>query len=185
MQELSKTVGENLKRLRSEQGLSLDALAKASGVSKSRLGQIERGEGNPSISTVWQIARALKVEFTALVTHPQPDSVVVRQADIEPILEDGGLCRDFPLFPFDPSLGFEVYTAEIDPGGCLRAEAHPAGTRETVTVSAGELVMSIGGEEHSLGAGDAIRFLADVAHDYRNAGDDVAVFSIVLAYPRA
>ena len=68
MNDLSGVVGENLKRLRAERGLSLDALARESGVSKSRLGQIERGEANPSISTLWQIAKALKVEFSVLVT---------------------------------------------------------------------------------------------------------------------
>jgi XRE family transcriptional regulator, regulator of sulfur utilization len=185
VQELSRIVGENLKRIRAEQGLSLDALAKLSDVSKSRLGQIERGEANPTISIVWQIARALKVEFSALVTNPQADSVVVRQSELAPILEDEGRCRDFALFPFDPALGFEVYTAEIDAGGCLRAEAHPAGARETVTVVSGKLTISIAGEEHHLGAGDGIRFLADVPHEYRNAGDSMAVISMIMAYPRA
>ena len=47
------------------------------------LGQIERGEANPSISTVWQIANALKVEFSALVTSRQVDSVVVTRAGSE------------------------------------------------------------------------------------------------------
>lgn len=184
MQELSRIVGENLKRLRAEQGLSLDALAKLSGVSKSRLGQIERGEGNPSISTVWQIAHALKVEFTGLVTQPRADSVVVRKADVAPVLEDDGRCRDYPLFPFDPALGFEVYTMELDAGGRLGAEPHPAGMRETITVVHGSLALTVAGAEYLLGEGDAIRFPADVAHEYRNEGDGMAVVSIVLAYPR-
>lgn len=185
MLELSRIVGENLKRLRAEQGLSLDSLARASGVSKSRLGQIERGEANPSISTVWQIAHALKVEFSTLVTFPTADSVVVRQEDLAPILEDEGRCRDFALFPFDPALGFECYTLELDSGGCLTAEAHPAGTRETITVYAGQLTIAVGDQVHELRAGDAIRFLADVSHEYRNAGESVAVANMVLAYPKA
>lgn len=184
MQELSRIVGENLKRLRAEQGLSLDALAKLSGVSKSGLGQIERGEGNPSITTVWQIAHALKVEFTALVTQPQADSVVVRKADLAPLLEDDGRCRDFVLFPFDPALGFEVYTMELDPGGRLVAEPHPAGMRETITAVHGGMTLVVAGETYELGEGDAIRFPADVPHEYRNDGDGLAIASMVLAYPR-
>lgn len=184
MQELSRIVGENLKRLRAEQGLSLDALAKLSDVSKSRLGQIERGEGNPSITTVWQIAHALKVEFTALVTQPRADSVVVRKSDVAAVLEDEGRCRDYPLFPFDPALGFEVYTMELDPAGRLVAEPHPTGMRETITVVRGDLALTVAGVEYLLGDGDAIRFPADVAHEYRNEGAGIAVVSIVLAYPR-
>ena len=69
MQDLGKIVGENQRRLRTEQGLSLDALAKTSGVSRSRLAQIEQGEANPSISTVWQIANALRVDFRHFSPH--------------------------------------------------------------------------------------------------------------------
>jgi transcriptional regulator with XRE-family HTH domain len=50
VENLNQLIGENLRRLRAEMGLSLDAVAKLSGVSKSMLGQIERGEVNPTIS---------------------------------------------------------------------------------------------------------------------------------------
>lgn len=184
MQQLGRIIGENLRRLRSDSGLSLDALAKASGVSKSRLGQIERGESNPSISTVWQIAHALKVEFSALVTSPQEDSQIVSRADIEPVTTDDGRCRTYALFAFDSASGFEVYTSEIEPGGQLYAEPHPAGTRETITLMAGRLSIIVSGTERNLGAGDAFRFKADEPHEYRNVGDELAVFSMIVAYPR-
>ena len=44
MENISQLVADNLKRLRKERKLSLDAVAQCSGVSKSMLGQIERGE---------------------------------------------------------------------------------------------------------------------------------------------
>ncbi|MHB1341163.1 MAG: helix-turn-helix domain-containing protein [Coriobacteriia bacterium] len=184
MQNLGRIIGENLRRLRSESGLSLDALARISGVSKSRLGQIEQGEANPSVTTVWQIASALRVEFSALVTTPRADSEVVRQADVVPVTADEGRYRVYPLFPFDPALGYEVYRAEIDPAGQLHAGPHPDGTWETVVVSAGHLSIEVAGERQSLGAGDAVRFKADVAHGYRNAGDEVVACSFVITYPR-
>ena len=58
MENIGHIVAENLKRLREERKLSLDAVAKCSGVSKSMLGQIERGVTNPTISTLWKIERA-------------------------------------------------------------------------------------------------------------------------------
>jgi len=184
VQQLSRIVGENLKRLRAQQALSLDLLAGLSDVSKSRLGQIERGEANPSITTVWQIANALKVEFSALVTSRQVDSVVVTRADVEPVVEDDGMCRNYPVFPFDASVGFEVYALEIEPGGRLSSEAHPGGMQETITVASGQLRLRMAGEEHLLGAGDAIRFTADSAHEYSNPGDELMVLNMVVAYPR-
>lgn len=184
VQQLSKIVGENLKRLRAEQALSLEALAKLSGVSKSRLGQIERGEANPSITTVWQIANALKVEFSALITSPQADSVVVSRDDLEPVTADEGRCRTYALFPYDPALGFETYLSEMAPGAELAADPHPDGTRETITVVSGELSVQVADETHTLRAGDAIRFTADVPHAYRNSGDQPAVYSMLVSYRR-
>ena len=60
LENIGHIVAENLKRLREERKLSLDAVAKCSGVSKSMLGQIERGVTNPTISTLWKLATGLK-----------------------------------------------------------------------------------------------------------------------------
>ncbi len=184
MEQLGRIIGENLKRLRSESGLSLDALAKSSGVSKSRLGQIERGEANPSVTTVWQIANALRAEFSALVTSPRAESVIVSRAEVEPVVEDGGRYRVYPLFPFDATLGYEVYAAELEPSAHLSAEPHGDGAWETVIVDAGQLTITVHGVEHALAAGDAMRFRADDAHEYRNPGDVRTECHFVITYPR-
>lgn len=185
MEQLSKVIGDNLKRLRSDSGMSLSALAEASGVSKSRLGQIERGEANPSVTTVWQIANALHVEFSAIVTLPREGSVVIRASDVEPVVADKGRYRAYPMFPFDPSNGVEVYLCELDPDGHLEAIPHSEGTRETVIVSAGVLTIRVADEVHTLAPGDAIRFKADGPHEYTNSGAEKVVCDMLLIYPRA
>jgi transcriptional regulator with XRE-family HTH domain len=182
VENLNKLIGENLKRLRSETGLSLDAVAKLSGVSKSMLGQIERGEVNPTISTVWRIANGLKVSFTSLVSRARPESEVVRRADLEPLVESDGRVRNYPVFPFDAERGFETYAVEIDPAGYLQADAHPGGTEEFITLLTGEMTVRVGDDEHTLGAGDSIRFRADVPHAYHNPGRDVARTVMVIHY---
>ena len=73
LENIGHIVAENLKRLREERKLSLDAVAKCSGVSKSMLGQIERGVTNPTISTLWKIANGLKISFTSLMMRPETD----------------------------------------------------------------------------------------------------------------
>ena len=115
MENINSVVADNLKRFREERKLSLEAMAKLSGVSKSMLGQIERGEANPTVSTVWKIANGLKVSFTDLMTRPEKDYEVVDIKRVEPLLEDGGLYRDFPVFPFDAARRFEMLHIEIDP----------------------------------------------------------------------
>ena len=184
MENLNELIGENLKRLRADKGLSLDAVAKLSGVSKSMLGQIERGEVNPTISTVWRIANGLKVSFTSLVTRPVDDSEVVLRAETEPVVEDNGKCRNYPVFPFDAERGFEMYALEMDSGGYLQADPHPAGTHEFVTLHAGRLAVRVAEDEHVLECGDSIRFKADAGHSYHNPGATTASMSIVIQYPR-
>ncbi|MDP1630199.1 MAG: helix-turn-helix transcriptional regulator [Caulobacter sp.] len=52
-------VGENVRRLRIERGLSQEALAGEAGLAMRHLGRIERGEGNPTVSMLGQLASAL------------------------------------------------------------------------------------------------------------------------------
>ena len=184
MENLNELIAENLKRLRAEKGLSLDAVAKLSGVSKSMLGQIERGEVNPTISTVWRIANGLKVSFTSLVTGPQDDSEFVARSDVEPLIEDRGKIRNYPVFPFDAERGFEMYAVEIDPGGYLQADPHTPGSQEFLTLHAGRLAVRVAEEEHVLERGDSIRFKADVPHSYHNPGTEMASVGMVIHYPR-
>jgi transcriptional regulator with XRE-family HTH domain len=185
MDNLNELIGDNLKRLRAEKGLSLDAVAKLAGVSKSMLGQIERGEVNPTISTVWRIANGLKVSFTSLVTRAHDDSEIVARNDVEPLVEDSGKVRNHPVFPFDAERGFEMYYVEFDGGGYLQAEGHTVGTQEYITLHSGQLAVRVADEEHVLGRGDSIRFKADVPHSYHNPGRDTVTVSMVIQYPRA
>ena len=56
-----------LREARRAQGLSLDAVAKLSGVSRSMVSQIERGESSPKIATLWTLTRALRMEFAGIL----------------------------------------------------------------------------------------------------------------------
>lgn len=134
LENIGLIVAENLKRLREERKLSLEAVAKSSGVSKSMLGQIERGVTNPTISILWKIANGLKISFTSLMMRPETDVELVRRSAIAPLVEADGTYRNYPVFPFDSSRGFEMYSIELDPGARLDAEPHPAGTQEFITV---------------------------------------------------
>jgi transcriptional regulator with XRE-family HTH domain len=183
MEHLNELISANLKRIRAEKGLSLDAVAKLSGVSKSMLGQIERAEVNPSVSTMWRIANGLKVSFTSLMTRPQDETEVVPKAEMEPLLEDSGKVRNYTVFPFDAERGLEIYFVEWDAGAYLQADAHPAGTLEYLTLHNGQLAVRVGDDEHMLGSGDSIRFKADQPHAYHNPGTATASMSMVIHYP--
>src|SRR5881409_3494887 len=78
--DLTSVVGENLRRLRTDRGLSLEKLAQASGVSRAMLGQIELGQSAPTINVLWKIAQALDVSFSALIAAPRAGETLVLRA---------------------------------------------------------------------------------------------------------
>jgi transcriptional regulator with XRE-family HTH domain len=64
--EMLKPVGERIRDLRITKGWSLTAMAKAAGMNASHLGQIERGELDSSLETLFQIATAFKITLSKL-----------------------------------------------------------------------------------------------------------------------
>ena len=59
MDTMNLIVAANIRRLREERNLSMEELARLSGVSKSMLAQVERGDGNPTLSTLWKLSNPL------------------------------------------------------------------------------------------------------------------------------
>ena len=98
MSQLPK-VGQNLRRLRNGLGLSLDEASKLTGVSKAMLGQIERGESSPTISTLWKISSGLKVNFISLLDDNRNQLVLVKKDEIHPIKEENGYLPDLDAIP--------------------------------------------------------------------------------------
>ena len=181
--DLAPTVGKNLRRLRTERGLSLEKLARASGVSRAMLGQIELGQSAPTINILWKIARSLDVPFSALISSSQTTAVkVLREKDAKRLLSHDGTFSSRALFPFDEPRRVELYELRLQPNGVEQAEAHAPGTTENLVVSKGSVEIVTGGETHRLTAGDAILFEADSAHEYRNAGTSEAVLYLVMTY---
>ncbi|MCB0148406.1 MAG: helix-turn-helix transcriptional regulator, partial [Caldilineaceae bacterium] len=70
-------VGQRLRQLRTERGMSIRALADASGLSVNTLSLIENGKISPSVSTLHRAAAALGVIITAFFEVPAPRRNVV------------------------------------------------------------------------------------------------------------
>ena len=98
--ELTRAVGENIKRIRKSKKLSMERLAAESGVSRSMLGQIERGEANPSVALLGKLASALKVPAEVLLENDDFQTLqLVRELDTRPKRLDGGKAVLRPSFP--------------------------------------------------------------------------------------
>lgn len=182
--DINTTVSKNIKHIRELKKLTLDAAAKTTGVSRSMLAQIEKGDVNPTLSVLWKIANGYKVSFTSLIEQSEKQATILPFNNITPIIEDNGKYINYPLFTFDDQRLFETYRIVIAPDGGLQAEAHLAGTEEYITVFSGNVEITVGDNVYSLKECDSIRFKADTAHSYRNIGSEEAILSMLIYYSK-
>lgn len=180
--DINSAVAQNIKLAREQKKLTLDGAAALTGVSRSMLAQIERGDANPTVAVLWKIANGYKVPFTSLVEPPQECASLIRVSDAPPIREDGGRYLNYPVFCFDEHRQFETYRIVIAPGGGLTARPHLPGTEEYITVFDGAVEITAGEEAFSLSKGDSLRFRADIPHAYRNPGAEEAQLSMLIYY---
>lgn len=182
MDRMSLIISKNIKETRRERKLSLDAVAEMTGVSKSMLGQIERGESSPTIATLWKIATGLGISFTTLVEDNRRQAEIVCNADIDPLLDHNGLLRIYPVFPYEESRSFEILFMEMDVDAYSPSLPHAPGTEEYVVVYDGVVSITVGSEEYIVEANSSIRYFADQEHCYKNAFDGKTRFCMLIYY---
>jgi transcriptional regulator with XRE-family HTH domain len=181
--DLTPVVGGNLRRLRSQRGLSLERLSQLSGVSRAMLGQIELGQSAPTINVLWKISSALTVPFSALISSRASGGVHVLRAEQAKLLTShDGSFSSRALFPFDEPRRVEFYELRLAPGGVERADAHNPGTIENIVVAKGAVEIEVEGRKETLGAGDAMVFEADNPHVYRSRSDGESIMYRVMTY---
>ena len=185
MDNINLIIGNNLNAYRKKRGYSLDKVAEMTGVSKGMLAQMERGETNPSISTLWKIANGLHISSTFLLEAEPNDLVIVKKKDIIPITEGNDKFSVFPTFAFDFNKKFEMLVVDLEVGGIHCSEPHENSAEEYIYVSRGEFQLTIQGTSYNLSEGDSIKFLADKAHEYRNNSNELARLHIIIYYNNA
>ncbi|MEM6593169.1 MAG: XRE family transcriptional regulator [Pseudomonadota bacterium] len=179
------TLPSKLKAARKSQGLSLDAVSNLSGVSRSMVSQIERGESSPTIATLWNLTRALNVDFAGLLDQSEPgDQIDVLQAHEVPTIDNMGEgCRIAILSPPEDAGGHEVYDITLQPSAVLSSQPHSRGAREQLTVLQGQVRVTSGSVQRALSTGDTARYAADVTHEIAALDGAARVFLIVKTPP--
>lgn len=185
MTELHTRISLKLKALRKEKGWSLDKAAAETGVSKAMLGQIEREESSPTISTLWKIASGFNTPFSAFIAESPSDLSASEHsiAKTEQLHPSDKKIRVVPLFPFDNQLHCEIFVIELLPMCEQLSPPHNAGVIEHVIVVAGSMEVFLDGAWKALRKGEGLRFNANQKHGYRNMTDEVACFHDIIHYP--
>jgi transcriptional regulator with XRE-family HTH domain len=177
-------LGARVKELRATRGWSLDALAKASGVSRSMLSQIEREQANPTVAVTLRIARAFAMSLGDLLQMEGVTSAVnvIRADDHAYHYRSDKDCRIRTLSPLNLEKDVEIYEVGLEPGGALRSAPHFRGTQEFLTVLKGQVRVESAADVEQLAAGDSASYRADVPHAIVNAGKGTALAYLIVIY---
>lgn len=177
---VGKLIGSKLREIRVNKNLSMEALAKQIGVSKLTLGQIERGEANPTLSLIWKIANGLAIPVTSLLSVETDVSVARRKRGLKITGSDDVFTVE-PLFN-NKQNSFELYRGYLKPNTEYLSEAHAPGVEEFIIVMSGSLVVEVKGKTYELDEFDSIRFGGDSPHKYINPSSNLTILHFVISY---
>ncbi|PLZ03142.1 DNA-binding protein [Burkholderia sp. WAC0059] len=184
--DITLTLARRLRDLRNERGLSLEALAERSGVSRSNISLIERGESSPTAVVIDKLATALGVTlpelFSPLDASDTPPSPLARAAD-QPVWTDpesGYLRRSLSPAARSPLQLVEVHF----PAG--RRVAYETGPREgeiyqQIWIIEGSMEITVGETAWRLDAGDCLTMKLDCPMTYRNPTRKPAHYLVSIA----
>jgi transcriptional regulator with XRE-family HTH domain len=179
----SERLGARVRALRGERGLTLEALAEGSGVSRAMISKVERGEKNPTLVIAARLAEGLGVTLSQLAGMEDRREVILVPRTKRMVMRDPetGFERQL-LSPTFAGRGVE-FVRNVVPAGGSSGEfpPHRRGIEEHIVVERGRLRAVLGGEEYLLEEGDAIYFEADVPHCFENVGSGECSYYLVIS----
>lgn len=169
---------------RQRRGMSVSALARLAEVSKSTVSELERGHGNPSLDTLWSLAKSLNISLGALFISPsgRRDAELCRLVDAPVIASDGHQFIAQLMAGWMPHGEVELSVVTLAPGAERNSAGNAPDVIERVVCASGQVEVGPAGREQVLEEGDMLTFRADQPHVYR-AGEQGGRLVVVQQYP--
>ena len=182
IEPVAQVLCEKVKGLRKDKGWTLERFAAISGVSRSMLSQIERGQANPTLAVACRIAQAFSISVGELVDEPWTASAieVIRRNDPAFLYRSDSQCKIRTLSPLNMEKNIEFYELSISVGAQLKSAAHFEGAREFITVEKGSVEITAGVDTSQLNEGDSAHYRGDIAHNITNTAAVEAVCFLVV-----
>lgn len=186
--ELNRRIAARVRDLRAACGLSLDSLALQSGVSRSMISLVERGEISPTAVLLEKIAAALNVTLSSLFDPPIqknriPTGPISRQND-QPVWRDpgSGYIRRNISPPGTPQ-PMQIAEVRFPAGGRVAFDSRPRDVPiyQQVWILAGAIDITVGSDRHRLKAGDCLAMKIDGPTMFHNPAKKPARYVVVTA----
>jgi transcriptional regulator with XRE-family HTH domain len=185
--DLNGRIAERVRELRATHGLSLDALATRSGVSRSMISLVERGESSPTAVVLEKLATGLGVTMAAMFdassTAGAPAGPIARRAD-QPLWRDPGsgyLRRN--VSPPGAPQPMQIVEVEFPPRARVAFEtgARDVRIQQQVWVLEGTIDVTVGADRHRLRDGDCLAMQLDRPTMFHNPTRKPARYAVVIA----
>jgi transcriptional regulator with XRE-family HTH domain len=181
-------LGSKLKEVRRSKVITLQEVARETGLSKSFISQVEAGDANPSIASLKKIADVLAISLAVLFQDEEDDAEsngvkrsgnadqtgndvrIVRSTQRKMLVYPGQKAAIYLLSP-DVQRKLEVITAEFEPGHDTGLDMYSHQGEECGLVVEGTLEVTVNGEVFVLEAGDSIYFSSHYPHRLRVLGE--------------
>ncbi|MER9643621.1 XRE family transcriptional regulator [Mesorhizobium sp. M0239] len=181
-QALGQAIAIRIQDLRRDQNLTLDRLAKLTGLSKGTVVALEQGKANPSIGILCRLAAAFSLSVADLLNEAPstaPDHPIERSVS-RTLWTSAKGSRAQLHTSTSGRMMFELWSWVLMPGDVFAADAHSPDTRELLSVTQGSINVRVGGHEILLNAGESARLVTDQPHSYAAASDVPAHFSMAV-----
>jgi transcriptional regulator with XRE-family HTH domain len=169
-------LGETIRMMRQRAGLSIQEVAKTTGLSTGMISQVERALATPSVRTLRLLSIALGVPISYFFEDHEPVSparYIVRKNDRRLLrLTASGVVKE-ALTPAEKG-EIEFYELTLNPGGSSGTDFVRHSGEKAGYVLAGRLRLWLDHEAHVLEPGDSFRFPSTVPHMFDNPTQQVA-----------
>lgn len=183
--DINELIAQRLRELRDAQGLSLAALAERSGVSRSNISLIERGESSATATVLDRLTAALGITLAALFDPPAAEPMPLRRAEDQLTWTDpvSGYVRRNLSPAVDSTLG--LVEVRFPPGQRVAYDtaARDVDVHQQVWIIEGSMEVTVGDTRWTLVAGDCLAMLLDRPIAFHNPADKPARYLVALGTP--
>ncbi|ROP48978.1 XRE family transcriptional regulator [Enterobacter sp. BIGb0383] len=171
-------IAKSLVRERQRTGLSLAEIARRAGIAKSTLSQLEAGNGNPSLETLWSLCVALDIPFARLLEPQASKTQVIRRGEGPKVVSEHANFQAILLANCPPGARRDIFLLMAQPGSDRLSHPHPAGSIEHIIVTQGRALVGLTESPEELNPGDYICYPADQAHIFRALEPDTLALMV-------
>ena len=164
-------LGEKLRQMRKQQGLTLRQVAKRAECSASYLSMVENGKLDPSISRLKKIAEGLGCTIREIFQEARAEKIIIRRRERQKVRFPASKLTIEILVPQLPSKLMDARLAVVAPGGGSEGDYHHPG-EEFGLVMKGMLELIVNGVKYTLHQGDSFYFPSPLSHSFHNPGQE-------------